>query len=54
MKEEIQRVNQKINNIESLMTNFLVEISKNNLQTKEELPPQLEVGVNGDKTIIRK
>ena len=32
MKLEIQRVNQKINKIEELMTNFLDQVSKNNLQ----------------------
>ena len=32
MKLEIQRVNQKINKIEELMTNFLEQISTNNLQ----------------------
>ena len=32
MKLEIQRVNQKINKIEELMTTFLEQVSKNSLQ----------------------
>ena len=35
MKLEIQRVNQKINKIEELMTNFLEQISTNNLQVTQ-------------------
>ena len=32
MKKEIQQVNQKINQIEDLMTSFLEQLTKNNLQ----------------------
>ena len=32
MKKEIQQVNQKINQIENLMTSFLEQLTKNNLQ----------------------
>ena len=42
MKLEIQRVNQKINKIEELMTNFLEQISTNNLQVTQAQPaPQV-------------
>ena len=34
MKLEIQRVNHKINRIEDLMTNFLDNLTKNNLQVQ--------------------
>ena len=44
MKLEIQRVNQKINKIEELMTNFLEQISTNNLQViqLQQQPTQVE------------
>ena len=44
MKLEIQRVNQKINKIEELMTNFLKQISTNNLQViqLQQQPTQVE------------
>ena len=44
MKLEIQRVNQKINKIEELMTNFLEQISTNNLQViqLQQAPTQVE------------
>ena len=32
MKKEIQQVNQKVNQIENLMTSFLEQLTKNNLQ----------------------
>ena len=35
MKLEIQRVNQKINKIEELMTTFLEQVSKNNLPVNQ-------------------
>ena len=35
MKLEIQRVNQKINKIEELMTAFLEQASRNNLQVNQ-------------------
>ena len=38
MKLEIQRVNQKINKIEELMTTFLEQVSKNSLQVPNHLP----------------
>ena len=37
MKLEIQRVNQKINKIEELMTTFLEQVSKNSLQVPNQL-----------------
>lgn len=46
MKLEIQRVNQKINKIEELMTNFLEQISTNNLQVIQL--PQQPTQVEGD------
>ena len=42
MKLEIQRVNQKINKLEELMTNFLEQISRNNLQVATPPTPQVE------------
>ena len=41
MKLEIQRVNQKINKLEELMTNFLEQISRNNLQLATQPAPQV-------------
>ena len=49
MKLEIQRVNQKINKIEELMTNFLEQISTNNLQVtqvQQSLPQVRDTGVD--------
>ena len=48
MKLEIQRVNQKINKIEELMTNFLEQISTNNLQVTQvqQSPQVLDTGVH--------
>lgn len=52
MKLEIQRVNQKINKIEELMTTFLEQVSKNSLQvgnqsssllTSPTLPPKVSI-----------
>ena len=43
MKLEIQRVNQKINKIEELMTNFLEQISTNNLQVIQLQPQSTQV-----------
>ena len=46
MKLEIQRVNQKINKIEELMTNFLEQISTNNLQVIQAQPtPQVDITI---------
>ena len=44
MKLEIQRVNQKINKLEELMTNFLEQISRNNLQLATPPTPQVASG----------
>lgn len=41
MKLEIQRVNQKINKIEELMTTFLEQVSKNSLQVGNQSSSQL-------------
>ena len=48
MKLEIQRVNQKINKLEELMTNFLEQISTNNLQVTQvqQSPQVLDTGVH--------
>ena len=53
MKLEIQRVNQKINKIEELMTTFLEQVSKNSLQVGNQsssllvssptLPPKVSI-----------
>ena len=43
MKLEIQRVNQKINKLEELMTNFLEQISRNNLQLQLATAPTPQV-----------
>ena len=45
MKLEIQRVNQKINKLEELMTNFLEQISRNNLQVATQPTPQVETEI---------
>ena len=44
MKLDIQRVNQKINKLEELMTNFLEQISRNNLQVATPPTPQVATG----------
>ena len=49
MKLEIQRVNQKINKLEELMTNFLEQISRNNLQVAAQPAPQVERRGKGDR-----
>ena len=48
MKLEIQRVNQKINKLEELMTNFLEQISRNNLQVATPAP-RVARGKGSDK-----
>ena len=45
MKLEIQRVNQKINKLEELMTNFLEQISRNNLQVTTQPTPQVKTEI---------
>ena len=41
MKLEIQRVNQKINKIEELMTTFLEQVSKNSFQVNQSSGPAM-------------